>query len=99
MTNANGNRTDWILINKQGELFDMPEELKSRYMLTSKETAEMLRVSQRWLEKNRKKSDAIPYIRMCRKVFYRFKDVTDWVDRHKKSQKTRLKSDQNEKES
>ena len=88
----------WSIFVFHGK-FDMPEDLKSRYMLTSKETAEMLRVSQRWLEKNWKKSDAIPYIEMCRKIFYKPKDVTEWVDRRKKSGKIRIKNDQNKKES
>lgn len=84
-------------VNNQFEMFEVVTNLKDRYTLTTKEAAEFLGVSRRWLEENRLQPDAIPYFKLCRKIVYKAKDITDWMNRRKKLAKERLKCDQNEK--
>lgn len=53
-------------------------------VLTTEETAFILKVSKHWLLQNRQEPDGIPYFRLGRKIYYEKKDIIAWVKANKK---------------
>lgn len=51
-------------------------------LLTQKEVAEWIGMSEAWLEMCRFKGKGIPYIKIGRSCRYRTSDVQAWLDKH-----------------
>ena len=62
----------------------MNDEGNSKFnWLTQKEVAEMLKMSESWLERQRWLKEGIPFIKMGGKVYYDQKDVLNWIKSRK----------------
>lgn len=57
-------------------------------LLTQKEAAAMIRMSEAWFERQRWKHKGIPHIKIGGRVFYDKEDLVSWV----KQQKSTLKN-------
>lgn len=53
-------------------------------LMTQKEAAKLLRMSEAWLERQRWEQKGIPYIKVGGRVFYEKKDLICWLKRQKK---------------
>jgi len=53
-------------------------------VLTTEETALILKVSKHWLMHNRQEADGIPYFRLGRRIYYEKKDIIAYVKANKK---------------
>ncbi|MCP4476225.1 MAG: helix-turn-helix domain-containing protein [Gammaproteobacteria bacterium] len=51
-------------------------------MLTSKQTAEFLNVSEDWLQRQRTDKTGPAYVKCRHKIRYRHSDLLAWVQRH-----------------
>jgi hypothetical protein len=60
------------------------DELGSVDLLTQKEAAVMLRMSESWLERKRWEGKSIPYTKIGGRVFYDKIDVIKWLKKQKK---------------
>lgn len=52
-------------------------------LLTQKEAAAMLRMSEAWFERQRWKKTGIPYIKIGGRVFYDKKDLLHWIKKNR----------------
>ena len=60
--------------NNDGVVFDL---------LTQKEAAAMIRMSEAWFERQRWEHKAIPHIKIGGRVFYDKEDLVSWVKQQK----------------
>jgi excisionase family DNA binding protein len=51
-------------------------------LLTQTELAELIRVSERTLERWRVQGDGVPFVKLGRRVLYRRTDVEEWIASH-----------------
>ena len=51
-------------------------------LLSSKQVAKILQVSDRWLRKNRSSDDPIPFIQLGRIIRYEKKVIARWIKQH-----------------
>ena len=54
-------------------------------LLTQKEAAVMIRMSEAWFERQRWEHKGIPYIKIGGRVFYDKDDVVSWIKKRKTS--------------
>ena len=52
-------------------------------LLTQKETAKMLRMSEAWFERQRWEKKGIPYVKVGGRVFYDQQHVAAWLEQQK----------------
>ncbi len=52
-------------------------------LITQKEAANMLRMSEAWFERQRWEKKGIPYIKVGGRVFYEKQDLITWVKKRK----------------
>jgi len=52
-------------------------------LLTQKEAAAMIRMSESWFERQRWEKKGIPYIKIGSRVFYDKKDLLTWIKKQK----------------
>lgn len=48
-------------------------------LLTQKEAAKLLRMSESWLEKHRWQKDGVPYVKIGGRIFYQKVDLIKWL--------------------
>ena len=53
-------------------------------LLTQKEAATMLRMSEAWFERQRWEKKGIPYIKLGGRVFYDKEDIVSWVKNNRR---------------
>ncbi len=52
-------------------------------LITQKEVASMLKMSESWLEKQRWKKQGIPFIKVGGRIFYDKQDIIEWLKTHR----------------
>ncbi len=52
-------------------------------LITQKEMANMLKMSESWLEKQRWRKKGIPFVKIGGRIFYDKQDIVEWLNRHK----------------
>lgn len=49
-------------------------------LMTQKEAADMIRMSEAWFERQRWEKKGIPYIKVGGRIFYEKKELLSWLD-------------------